>query len=423
MRALRSLTIHVIAIALVFGLSGCGGGGGGGGSSTPADRTEFFRAKDVVLKPNVVVLPSDGTVTISGVTDTGLTLTGTVPAITNGTVLVSGQGGGLMRKVTGATPGSGSLVVTTQDAALTDVFASADIEFRKVLDSRYVNKVNTLLPGVTIGTTSSRAASAGFPIHIPKTFVGEQTGNTKVGVELQADGEVGVAVGGTIKITLANGLERLNVTQATVWTGSYSASLLGEAEAKKEIPYATFIYSPIPIGEAGPVPLFILPVLTLQVSAKGSFKGGWKISGDGTGTYTAGLDYTQSPLGSPVSLSNFSAPATGTHTGTLVAANLYGALKVEVSPWQAELTTSLDGVIGPTFKADAPAVAAELKLPLPLSEHKVQLDSDVVLRGKVGGKAGMLGLGFPLFELTAVEKKFPLKHVVFDPGTGEVTVH
>jgi len=69
----------------VLGLlpAGCGGHGGGG---TPAP---------TVLAPNVTVLPSDGSVVISDVTDSSVTLTGNVPPLAAGEIIMRlSRGGG-----------------------------------------------------------------------------------------------------------------------------------------------------------------------------------------------------------------------------------------------------------------------------------------------------------------------------------------
>ncbi len=418
------LGISCAAVATLI-LQGCGGGGGGGGVAGTPDEGDFFRSTNVSVKDNVVVVPDDGTVTVSGITPTGLTLTGAVPALVVGSVIVSGIGAGLMRKVVSVTTDPSGTVVQTEDASLEDVFNSANVEFRRGLTADDVDEIQTHIPGVQIEGGRSRGrgrASTGFQIVVPKTFVGEQTTDeTKVGVEVEVNGTIGVAVTGSFDITLANGLEKLTIVQATTWNGSYKFGLQGETEFfKKEIPYATFIFNPVPLGSIGPVPIVLLPVLHVQLAASGSVSGGWETTGTGSATYVMGMHYAQSPLGSDFSVSQISPISSQTHTGTFLASNFFADLKFEAAGWQPELLTSFNGLIGPVFKGDIPAVAAELKANS--ATHSVDFTSDAIFRGRVGAEAGLLALSWPLFEVTALEGKIPIKYKTFKPGDGNVGI-
>lgn len=415
------LGLSAAAIAALI-LPGCGGSGGSGG--TP-EEPDFFRATNVSVKDNVVVIPDDGTAAITDQTPTGLTLTGAVPPVAPGDVIVSGIGAGLMLKVLTVTPGPSGTVLETEPAALTDVFNSANVEFRKGLNTDHVQDIQTHIDGVVIGRGRSdgrgRAATA-FPVFVPKTFVGDQINPTeKVGVELEANGSIAVAIIGGFDITVANGLEKLYVYHGANWTGTYKFALLGEtAFFQKEIPYATFIFNPIPLGAIGPVPIILLPVLHLQLAASGAVTGGWETSGNGNATYVMGMDYRQIPLGSPFSISQITPTATRSHTGNFVASNFFATLKFEAAGWQPELLTSLNGLIGPVFKADIPAVAAELKANA--SNATVEFTSDAIFRGRVGAEAGLFALSWPLFEVTAIEHKIPIKYKTFQPGDGSVGI-
>lgn len=418
------LGLSAAAIAALI-LPGCGGGGGGGSQ----DEADFFRATNVSVKDNVRVIPDDGTITITDQTPTGLTLNGPVPAIAPGDVIVSGIGAGLMLKVLTATPGPSGTVLETEPAALTDVFNSANVEFRMGLNTDHVQEIQTHIPGVVIGRGREegrgRAATA-FPVTVPKTFVGDQTSPTeKVGVEIEVNGTIGIGLIGGFDITLANGLERLYVYHSAVWIGTYKLALQAEVESsflKKEVPFATFIFNPIPLGAIGPVPIILLPVLHLQLVTGGTVTGGWDTSGNGRAVYVMGLDYRQDPLGSPFSLSQITPTAsTKTHTGGFVASNFFGNAKFEASGWQPELLTSFNGLIGPVFKADIPAVAVELKANS--ATKAVVLTAQGIWRGRVGAEAGMFGMSWPLFESTIAESTFDIiTPRTFQPGTGNVGI-
>src|SRR5687767_2467957 len=90
-------------------IPGCGGGGSG--EPDP-------NSSRVVLKPNVVVLPSDGSVALSGVTDSSVTLSGAAPVLLPGAILVSSSGAGMLRRVLSAASNAGMQVLQTEDASL-----------------------------------------------------------------------------------------------------------------------------------------------------------------------------------------------------------------------------------------------------------------------------------------------------------------
>lgn len=117
-REMFYLSSSVVASVL---LVGCGGGISGEDAPDPT-----------VVHKNVIVLPADGSLHISPLEadSSTITLTGTVPSLVVGSVIVSAQGVGLLRRVTevvSTTPGRTTL--RTASAKLTDVFKHADIAF------------------------------------------------------------------------------------------------------------------------------------------------------------------------------------------------------------------------------------------------------------------------------------------------------
>jgi hypothetical protein len=416
------LALGGVAAAGVI-LPGCGGRGGGDAE----EQQDFFTASNVVVKPEVVVLPSDGSVTIGSVTDTSVTLTGAAPTLLPGAVIVSGDGAGFMRRVTSVTPAGSSVVLATEGASLTDVFESATVSFRRGLNATDPSTDQLLLPGVQVTPqTRARASTASsFRVFIPKTLVGAEAGVTSGGVELEADGTISLILEGDIEI-VPSGIKRVEIRQAAGWVGSYKATLKGELKPfKREMPYFVKIFSPIPLGSIGPVPIVLLPVLSIQLATIVTLAAGWEISGNGKAGYVLGGRLAPpSPTPSPA-LSDFTGIASGSVTGTFSGPSFFSSVKAEIIPWQLELATSLDGLIGPTFKADLPAGIAELKhFPNALDPKFGQSDAriDLALRGKIGAKAGLFKLGLPLFEVTVADKRFPVFDHPYKPGSSGVGV-
>lgn len=96
MLTLRRTLLQTAFMILAFTSSGCGGGSNGGDGAGGGDGASTSLNQGVP-RENVVVLPADGSVSLSNVTDSGVTVSGTGDAIASlkaGSVLVSGAGRG-----------------------------------------------------------------------------------------------------------------------------------------------------------------------------------------------------------------------------------------------------------------------------------------------------------------------------------------
>jgi hypothetical protein len=404
-------------------LAGCGGGGGTAAAVDP--QADFFTARNVVVKPNVVVLPEDGSVTVNGLTDTGLTLSGTPPAVQPGQVIVSGQGAGLMRRVTAVTASGTSLALTTQDAGFADVFKSANISYRQSMNAADIESMQIGLDGVQIGAASrSRDVSDSLHILIPKTSVSAKDGDTKLAIEVAADFNLGVAATGNIVVSAANGLELLELGMAAVYNGTHSLNVTASVPVvDKVIAYGRPItFKPIRLGSAGPVPIVLVNILFTQMSFKGNIIGGWETTASGTASGAVAMRLT-----SPVSLSNLTVSSSHAATGDFKLANFFASFEFEAALWELELQSTIDFVLGPKFLVDLPSFKAKLKSNLGavpgVSEASEDVEIDALFKGSVSLKAGALGLALPESKLTLAEAKVPLFGPRnFKAGSGEVGV-
>lgn len=130
------------------------GEGQSGTVALPNGGTVTF--SNVVVKPEVVVLPADGSVRLTNVTDNSVTLIGSVPPLQPGSAIVSGEGQGLLRRVKAAIPTEGGVIATTESAALVDVFQSAKVRLSKPMTASDWASVESPLPGVTSRVISDR---------------------------------------------------------------------------------------------------------------------------------------------------------------------------------------------------------------------------------------------------------------------------
>ncbi len=396
-------------------LPGCGGGGVG------EPQGDFFTARNVVIKPGVVVLPEDGSVTVNGLTDSGLTLSGSVPTLSPGNVLVSGQGAGFVRRVTAVSLVGTTLVLTTQTGSLEDLFESAEVRFRKKLSSEPGDTVQVHVPGAQVGRREGRLEFEGIPIVVPEFKIATEELGVEIAAKFGANGLLNFDLDGEFDFTLANGLERFALSLAQDYNGSFAASTEVETSffGPREIPFFTHVFTPRRLGMIGPIPIILLPVLMAQVAYKGAAKGGFGTSGNGSFRVSEGFSARKLPSGEY----DFSGSFNASRDGEFSSPNFFGVVEFELVPWQLELQTSFDGLIGPVFKADLPAFRASVQANL---THKtVEMKLEAVFGGKVGAQAGLFGLTLPIFEIPTAERKFTLPGFpkTFQPGDGAATVH
>ena len=395
-------------------LPGCGGGGGG------EPQGDFATARNVVMKPNVIVLPEDGSVGVSGLTDSALTLSGNVPALRPGFMLVSGEGPGFVRRVTAVTPAGTTLALATQPGSLEDLFESAELKFRHGLRTLPGDTIQVHAPGAQVGRGRGGLLDNGIPIVVPEFKIGTEEEGNEFAVKFSASGILNGDIEGDFNFTAANGLERFGLQLTASYDGSFGFSTEAEIAIFKAVekPFFTHIFTPRKVAQIGPVPIILLPILMAQAVFKGVVKAGFGTSGDGFFHVVTGFTAQKLPSGDY----DFSGKFIPSRTGEFNAPNFFGALEVELSPWQLELQTSFDGLIGPVFKADVPGFKVGVQ-PHPL-DRTCDVSVEASFAGKVGAQAGCFGLKLPLFEIVAAEHKIPIKPFpkTFQPGDSAAIV-
>jgi hypothetical protein len=85
------------------------------------------------LKSGVVPLPDDGSVVLSDITPTTVTLTGKLPSLKVGAVITGGPAPGIMRRIVSLSQSGDVTRLVTKDVPLTDVFESATMSFSGTL--------------------------------------------------------------------------------------------------------------------------------------------------------------------------------------------------------------------------------------------------------------------------------------------------
>ena len=89
----------------------------------------YAQNQPATLQPDVVPIPDDGSVIISNVTPSSITLSGKVPELKPGNVIAGGPAPGIMRRIISLTQSGDRVMLKTKDAAMTEVFKSVHLHF------------------------------------------------------------------------------------------------------------------------------------------------------------------------------------------------------------------------------------------------------------------------------------------------------
>lgn len=339
-------------LALLLLTAGCGGGGGGRGG--PSGPTQPGGPGQTVLAPNVTVLPSDGSVQISNVTATGLTLTGNVPALKAGDIILSTTGNGLMRNIVSIQPSSSSsairahgstststvTVITTQ-ASLEQALQSCNLSFNKTLGAADFKSFISATGGVTF-TPGSGSANAPFHLHIDPAVL---SGSASVGIDV----DVGFNIAGNLTITPSSGL--LGTVQNFSLTGTISATetLAVNANANAslagDVTLGTFTGKPVFFGDS---PIVIVPVYELHANASGQVSASLSWTPQVTESLTAGFSYSAGSGWTPI--------AKATATGSNLAPQGTINSEINITPIAPKVSWLIEGVVGPEISGNLPTL-------------------------------------------------------------------
>jgi hypothetical protein len=237
-RPTRAILILLTCIVwVVAGIAGCGGGSH---TSIPT-----------IIKPNVVVLPSDGSIQIHNLTETSLTLAGTVPNLQVGTVLINPQGNKFFRVASSISNNGTNTTIQTTNATVEDVIQQANIRYTAPLNPQE-GTFTPMLPGVGLPIYRSVGRDTNLlSITIPFNNV-EIEAEQGIG---QTSGTIAATLNGTVTISFAvdfaldatplNGLELIRVAPKVTAQSNLRIVTHG-LEFSQEYAHQTFHDIPIP---------------------------------------------------------------------------------------------------------------------------------------------------------------------------------
>jgi hypothetical protein len=246
------------------------------------------------------VLSEDTTRYLSAISGDGAVLTfwqstpellGLVP----GDIIVSGVGPvaryGFLRRVTSVYPVGDQVVVSTVAASLKDAVREGTIRVSRTLTRDQV-ELATLAPGVTAADDAGPLARVDLARHtfnLDNVPVYDQDGNYfTTGDQIRATGRVSMTISVDYTVDVATDTETVDLTVDDSVDLRYDAHLaLDLARASRQI--AHHVYTPWTIW-IGPLPVVIVPVLSLQIGMEGHLSADLSVGITHGGAGTVGLE-------------------------------------------------------------------------------------------------------------------------------------
>ena len=143
----NTLPKSLLFLCLIF-FSGCGGEKSGGGNTSNNNN---------VLAKEVLIVEKDTAMTLDSVKDNTFTYSysGSSPKVQSGDILISEKGGGYLKKVISVQDQSGTLIVNTEQASLTDAFEELHLQETITLDGNIKQKGTQGIERQSAGTGGS----------------------------------------------------------------------------------------------------------------------------------------------------------------------------------------------------------------------------------------------------------------------------
>lgn len=243
-------------LLLVYGW-GCSGGSDLT-TTTPVGNTVIVQNDDFVLRSDLDILPSDGSVVVEALDDDQVVLTGTVPEIVPGSALMMNTGPQqFIRRVVSVSTADGRTVVQTTPGSLLDVFETADISQSEVVGPEMLRQAQPELDGVTLGEpVQSRTIQGGWslPVNFKSAPINDRNGNLVATI----DGQLNLTFGFQQELRFnaskflnpPTTLEKLRLVPFVNATGHLDVKAQGSGDFEQETKVASL--GRIPLASLGP---------------------------------------------------------------------------------------------------------------------------------------------------------------------------
>lgn len=375
-----------------------------------------FASIPTIVKSNVHVLNAPDTsrsvgIKISESALGRLKLSGAIPFLKKGDVIVSSEGQGLLQRVKRVVSRrNGQVELETEPGTLLDVFEQADIKITKRLGAKDFTSVQTKIPGVTYkGASSAVPTSSSAPalshvvtkstIDLPDLsfgwdFAPIDGGGGKIGLS----GSISVQPVLEIEIRIRPFPPRLDYCRfviRTTSTDNLTLSAQGNASfANYKKLYAVAMGATIPVP-VGPVVIPVTPALGLYVQLNGSATLGLSYSLDVTTQSGGGFEYVydRSPALTKVEVNDSSTAA-----GKLYA---NAEMSLSFTPARAEFTFYIFALKGPYLFANMPELTASVKAGTDLQDPtRICWDIGAKVAGGAAFDSNIFGIDFSNLNLS-----------------------
>ena len=259
-----------------------------------------------------------------------------------GDIVVTGVGAltpsGLLRQVTGVTTVGLTTTVASTPAALDQALSAGDLAVGSTLTAGRLTRFTASQPGVQLSrpATAAAGAAAGFAVSINSDLYKDSKGAT-------------VHVGGSVTVTPT---VTLSAAVTPLHTSShFTASVQSTADVNLTAQVSHTVAGSIPLGTAtydpitflvGPVPVVLVPVLTVTLEATGTVTVGVTTEASVSATYGVNLTSRDGAVTAiPIS----------SHTSSFTPPTLFSQVSVQVGP-KASLSLLLYGAVGPSVTAE-----------------------------------------------------------------------
>ncbi len=338
-------------MALGAGLAGCEGVDFTDVRTDSQGNVREVTSERFVFQDNVRLLQPDSGVEVAEIDGDSLVLTGQVPPLAVGDVIVRGEGPSqFTRRVASVNQQSDRTVLTTERVGLNDIFKEADIQETIYLGPEFLSSLQPAIPGVSIGepiminAQNAQGTERTLPA-VPLTFTGAVVAENGRG-SVKIDGKIWLTVG--VRTDLQVGFETFFVPTVNR-------------------------FELVPIANLGGNTLEPLAAL-----------GGYlKVTGTGSGDFRTEIPLITPPLSYPIAgfagiglnmqgnlnmVVDGSIQADGTFAITEANVRMEAGVKYENGNWDKVQR------LAPTFKIEAPALQGQANLNVSIAQPKISLN-------------------------------------------------
>jgi putative cell wall-binding protein len=307
---------------------------------------------------------------------------------------------GLLRKVTNVSTSGGKVIVSTSGATIEDALGSSSADLVGTL-SPYMVQSQSALDGVELNLGAPGSVSPDslgtFDVSINNVVLYDSGGAKIVAngsVEFESDLIFNVS---TSWLSLESALFKLETTERANLDITASTTV---ASLSKEVTLATYWLTPVTI-QAGPVPVVITPVVTVNVGVNGKISLGISAGATQTMRFGAGVKYENGSWG-PVSEFENSFKFNPPSASATASFKLYAGPQIDLLIY---------GVVGPTGE-----LTAYLQL-LAGADRTPPWELNAGLQCKIGVTFTLFKFAEAGYEATVID----WKHQLATGGKGTVT--